>query len=219
MANLATRLVLGKYTGENIDLVTMQSPQVPFYGVKEAVLPFNMFPEVDPVLGPEMRSTGEVLGLSDTFGLAFYKAMEGSKSILPLCGTVLISVADKDKEKSVEVAGQFERLGFRIVATRGTYAHLVENGVRAEVINKLYEGRPNIEDAVRNHELDMVINTPSGTKRSKDDDSNIRKAVIRYNIPYMTTLTAALAAAKGIEEKSKRPDESVCSLQEYYRKL
>jgi len=216
MANLAAKLIMEKYTGNMIDLSVMKRPEVPYFGVKEAVFPFNMFPEVDPVLGPEMRSTGEVLGLSDSFGLAFYKAQEGSKTFLPLKGTVLISVADKDKETSVEVAMQFARFGFRIIATRGTHAYLIENGVQAELVKKLYEGRPNIEDEIKNHQLDVIVNTPSRSKRSKEDDSYIRKAAIRYNIPYMTTITAALAGVKGIEEKLMTPGEKVYSLQEYH---
>ena len=216
MANIAARLIMKNHTGISIDLSAMKKPEVPYYGVKEAVFPFNMFPEVDPVLGPEMRSTGEVLGLSDSFGLAFYKALEAGKSILPLSGSVLISVAEKDIEELVEVAKRFEQLGFRILATRGTHAYLTDKGVRAEVINKLYEGRPNIEDAIKNRQLDIIINTPSGSKRSNVDDSYIRKSAIKYNIPYMTTLTAALAGVKGIAEKVKRPNENVYSLQEYH---
>ena len=216
MANLAVRLIMEEHTGEQIDLSAMTPPSVPYYGVKEAVLPFNMFPEVDPVLGPEMRSTGEVLGLSDSFGLAFYKAMEGSKMRLPLSGAVLISVAKKDREAAAETAAQFEVLGFKIFATRGTHAYLSEKGIRAERINKLQEGRPNIEDAIKNHQLDIIVNTPSGSRRSNEDDSYIRKSAIRYNIPYLTTLTAALAAAKGIAEKAKQSGESIFSLQEYH---
>ena len=216
MANLATRLIMEPYTGGAVDLQGMKEPEIPYFGVKEAVLPFNMFPEVDPVLGPEMRSTGEVLGLADSFGLAFYKALEGSKSILPLSGSVLISVAEKDKEAALEVAKELDSLGFRILATRGTYAYLAGKGIRAEVVNKLYEGRPNIEDAIKNHQLDMIINTPSGSKRSNDDGSYIRKSAIRYNIPYLTTLTAAMASVKGITEKAKDAGEYVCSLQEYH---
>ena len=216
MANFATQLIMEKHTGRPVELSGMTRPEVPYYGVKEAVFPFNMFPEVDPVLGPEMRSTGEVLGLSDSFGLAFYKALEGSKALLPLAGSVLMSVAAKDREALVEVARQFESLGFKIIATRGTYAHLTANGIQAEVINKLYEGRPNIEDAIKNHQLDVIVNTPSGSKRSNDDDSYIRKSAIRYNIPYLTTLTAALASVKGIAEKAKSPGEKVYSLQEYH---
>ncbi|MCL1836632.1 MAG: carbamoyl-phosphate synthase large subunit [Treponema sp.] len=216
MANIATRLIMAGRTGEKIDLSAMRRPDVPYYGVKEAVLPFNMFPEVDPVLGPEMRSTGEVLGLSDSFGLAFYKALEGSKCILPLSGSVLISVAEKDREKAAEAARSFAAIGFRIFATRGTHAYLGSQGIKAEIMNKIYEGRPNIEDAIKNHELDVIVNTPSDSKRSNVDDSYIRKSAIRCNIPYITTLTAALAAVKGIAEKVQTPAEKVYSLQEYH---
>ncbi|MCL2163954.1 MAG: carbamoyl-phosphate synthase large subunit [Oscillospiraceae bacterium] len=217
MAKYAIEIIMAQCTGkEKIRLSALRTPEVPFYGVKEAVFPFNMFPEVDPVLGPEMRSTGEVLGMSDSFGLAFYKALEGSKTVLPLSGSVLLSVAEKDKERATEVAKQFELLGFKIIATRGTHAHLTSRGIKAEVINKLYEGRPNIEDAIKNSKLDVIVNTPSGTKRSADDGSYIRKSAIRYNIPYMTTLTAALAGVRGIGEKIKTPDEKVYSLQEYH---
>ena len=217
MASLATGLIMAGHTGQRLDLTAMRAPKVNYYGVKEAVLPFNMFPEVDPVLGPEMRSTGEVLGLSDSFGLAFYKALEGSKSILPLSGSVLISVAKKDREASAEAARRLESLGFKIFATKGTRAYLEAQGIKAEPIQKMYEGRPNIEDAIKNHQLDMIINTPSGSKRSSEDDSYIRKSAIRYNIPYLTTITAAVTAAKGIEEKLKNPGESVRALQEYHR--
>ncbi|MCL2796781.1 MAG: carbamoyl-phosphate synthase large subunit [Firmicutes bacterium] len=219
MADIAVRLIMAEFTGEKIDLSKMEQPHVPYFGVKEAVFPFNMFPEVDPVLGPEMRSTGEVLGLSDSFGLAFYKALEGSKTLLPLSGTVLISVAEKDKTEAGEVAREFDKLGFKIVATKGTHAYLTEKGIKAEFINKLYEGRPNITDAITNRQLDVVVNTPSDSKRSNEDDSYIRKAAIKYNIPYMTTLTAALAAAKGIGEKIKCKNERVYSLQEYHGKM
>ena len=216
MANLATKLIMEEHTGEKIDLTAMKTPEIGYYGVKEAVFPFNMFPEVDPILGPEMRSTGEVLGLSETFGIAFYKAFECTKSILPLSGSVLISVAEKDREEVYEVAKGFESLGFKVVATRGTCAFLRSKGVRAEFINKLYEGRPNIEDAIKNHQLDMIVNTPTGSRRSSSDDSYIRKSAIRYNLPYITTLTAAMAGLKGISEKIRMPNEHVLSLQEYH---
>jgi len=218
MVHLAVRLIMAEYTGEKLDLSAMKRLEVPYFGVKEAVFPFNMFPEVDPVLGPEMRSTGEVLGLSDSFGLAFYKALEGCKAVLPLSGTVLISVTDKDKEGAVEVAGHFESLGFNIVATRGTHAYLTSKGVKAVFIKKMHEGRPNIDDAIKNSNLDIIINTPSGKKHTESDDFNIRKSAIRYSIPYMTTLTAALAGVRGISEKLTKPDEDVFSLQEYHEK-
>ena len=219
MANIAIRLIMSEYVNEKIDLSTMKPPNVPYFGVKEAVFPFNMFPEVDPILGPEMRSTGEVLGLADTFGLAFYKALEGSKNKLPLSGSVLISVAPKDREEAAQVAKHFEDLGFEIYATRGTHDYLANNGIKAKVVNKLYEGRPNITDLIKNRQLDMIVNTPSGSKRSDADGSYMRKSAIRYNIPYITTLTAALASAKGIEEKLKNANEGVCSLQYYHGQL
>jgi carbamoyl-phosphate synthase large subunit len=202
--------------GEKLADMRLTHKHIPHYGAKEAVFPFDKFPEVDPVLGPEMRSTGEVLGLSGSFGLAFYKALEGGRNMLPLSGSMLISVAKKDREAAVEAARQFEALGFRIFATKGTHAYLAQQGVAAERIRKLYEGRPNIEDAIKNHQLDRIVNTPSGSKRSNDDDSYIRKSAIKYHIPYMTTLTAALAGVKGIAEKIKNPDEKVYSLQEYH---
>jgi len=219
MVDLAVRLIMAEHTGEQFDFSAMKRVDVPYYGVKEAVFPFNMFPEVDPVLGPEMRSTGEVLGLSDSFGLAFYKALEGSKTILPLSGSVLLSVTDKDKEGAYEVAKQLEGLGFRIFATAGTYTYLSSRGVKAEFIKKLYEGRPNIDDAIKNLQLDMVINTPSGDRRSAFDDSYIRKSAIRYNIPYMTTITAALAGVKGIAEKLNTTSETLSSLQEHHLRI
>jgi carbamoyl-phosphate synthase large subunit len=218
MVNLATQLIMAKHTGKQVDLSVIKRPEVSYYGVKEAVFPFNMFPEVDPVLGPEMRSTGEVLGLSDSFGLAFYKALEGCKTVLPLSGSVLISIIKKHRPEVEEVAKRFERLGFKIFATRGTQAYLTSKGVKAEFINKLQEGRPNIEDAIKNRQLDMIINTPSGSRRSEDDDSYIRKSAIKYNIPYLTTLTAALASAKGIAEKLDQSNENLRSLQEYHTK-
>ena len=181
-------------------------------------MPFSTFPEVDPVLGPEMRSTGEVLGLSDSFGLAFCKALEAAKNNLPCSGSVLISIAGKDKEPVTEVAKRFEALGFKIFATRGTLSYLAGKGIKTEVINKFNEGRPNIEDAIKNRTLDIIINTPRSSKLSSRDDSYIRKSAIRYGVPYLTTLTAALAAAKGIEEKINVKSEEVYSLQEYHKK-
>jgi carbamoyl-phosphate synthase large subunit len=216
MADMAIKLIMEKYSGKSLDLSIMEEPKVPYYGVKAPVFPFNMFPEVDPLLSPEMRSTGEVLGLADSFGLAFYKALEGSKCVLPLSGSVLISVTEKDREDSAKVAKRLERLGFRIFATKGTQTYLTDRAIHAELINKIHEGRPNIEDAIINHQMDMIVNSPSDSKHSNVDDSYIRKSAIRNNIPYVTTLTAALAGAEGIEEKLKNSNEKVFSLQEYH---
>jgi carbamoyl-phosphate synthase large subunit len=167
------------------------------FGVKEAVFPFNMYPEVDPLLGPEMRSTGEVLGLADSFGLAYYKAQEATQQRLPSEGTVLITVEHKDKNGVLEVARGFKKIGFKIKASEGTHKFLADNGIAAERICKMHEGRPNIVDAIKNGEIQLVINTPAG-RLSKYDDSYIRKSAIKYKIPYITTIAAAVAAVKGI---------------------
>ncbi|MCK4697307.1 MAG: carbamoyl-phosphate synthase large subunit, partial [Dehalococcoidia bacterium] len=193
MARVATQLMLGKKLNE----LDIKQRTIPHYGVKEAVFPFNMFPEVDPILGPEMRSTGEVLGIADSFGLAFFKAEEAAQQLLPNNGTVLITVSVKDRPAVLEVAKQFMELGFKIKATRGTRKFLSSRGIKSDLILKMQEGRPNIVDAIMNGEIQLTINTPSG-KLSQYDDSYIRKAAIKYKVPYITTLAAAAAAAKGI---------------------
>jgi len=213
MARLATQVMLGQKIK---DLNLARRPIVHF-GVKEAVFPFNMFPEVDPVLGPEMRSTGEVLGLADSYGLAYYKAEEAAQQRLPFEGTVLITLADNDKSGSLEVAQKFADLGFSLRATDGTHRYLAEHGLKTEKILKLYEGRPNIVDAIKNGEIQLVVNTPSG-RRSAHDDSYIRKAAIRYKLPYITTTAAAIAAARGIAARRQGAGE-VKSLQSYHQGL
>ena len=213
MARFATQVMLGKKLTD----LDIKKSNVPHFGVKEAVFPFNMFPEVDPLLGPEMRSTGEVLGMADSFGLAYYKAQAAAQQVLPLEGTVLITVAERDRPAVLEVARQFHKLGFSIRATNGTQAFLEEKGVPAEAIAKMHEGRPNIVDGIKNGEIQLVLNTPTG-KLSKYDDSYIRKAAIRYRIPYITTLAAALAAARGIA-RFRRGQGTVRSLQEYHKDI
>jgi len=210
MARIATQLMLGKKLRE----MNLEIRAISHFGVKEAVFPFYFYPEVDPMLGPEMRSTGEVLGMADSFGLAFYKAQNAAQNALPKEGIVLITVADKDKPAAVEVARHFMDLGFTIKATKGTQEFLKENGIQSELISKMREGRPNINDAITNGEIQMVINTPRG-KASKADDAYIRKAAIKYKIPYVTTMAAALAAAKGISACKGRSWE-VKSLQQYH---
>jgi carbamoyl-phosphate synthase large subunit len=211
MARIATQMMMNK----RMDELGLKKRNIPHYGVKESVFPFNMFPEVDPLLGPEMRSTGEVLGLADSFGMAFYKAEEAAKPSLPQEGTVMITVAAKDRSMElVEVAREFQKLGFRIMATNGTRAVLKENGIQSEMIKKIYEGRPNIDDAIKNKEIQLVINTPIG-KASQYDDSYIRKAAIKYKVPYITTIAAASAAAKGIAA-SRGGHSGAKSLQEYH---
>jgi carbamoyl-phosphate synthase large subunit len=193
MARVATQVMLGKKIAE----LGLTHGEIPHFGVKEAVFPFPMFPEVDPVLGPEMRSTGEVLGMADSFGLAFFKSQEGAKATLPTEGAVLISVSHRDRPAVTDAARKFHELGFRIKATEGTNRFLTASGIPSELIKKEHEGRPNITDGIKNGEIHLVINTPIG-RLSAHDDSYIRKAAIKYNVPYITTLTAALAAAEGI---------------------
>jgi len=213
MARAATQIMLGKKLAD----LDLKQKKIPHFGVKEAVFPFNMFPEVDPLLGPEMRSTGEVLGLADSFGLAFFKAQEAIQQMLPSEGTVLITVADPDKTSIVETAKAFVELGFKIIATEGTYKYLTEKGVEAQKVLKVYQGRPNIIDAVKNNKIQLIVNSPVG-KRSQYDDSYIRKAAIKYKIPYITTTTAAAATAKGIAARQDG-QTMVKSLQSYHRSI
>ena len=213
MARVATQLMLGMKLKD----LKLRKVVVPYFGVKESVFPFNMFPEVDPVLGPEMRSTGEVLGLGRSFGQAFFKAEEAATPALPTSGAVLITVNPNDRPAVLEVARQFSELGFRILATRGTHAFLSESGVIADFIFKVNEGRPNILDAMTNQQIQLVVNTPIG-RMGKEDDSYIRKSAVKYRVPYITTLTAAMAAAKGIAAQRQSTD-GICSLQEYHKDI
>jgi carbamoyl-phosphate synthase large subunit len=214
MARLATQLMLGTRL---VDL-GLQHRSIPHVGVKEVVLPFNMFPEVDPLLGPEMRSTGEVLGLAPSFGLAYFKAQEAAQPALPLAGTVFISVADLDKSGIVEVTRRFLEQGFRVTATAGTRAHLKEHGFDVELSHKVHEmQRPNIVDQIKSREIQLIINTPIG-KASQSDDAYIRKTAIKYKVPYITTVAAARASALGIA--AHRVGRSgVKSLQDYHRDI
>ena len=213
MAKYATQLMLNRKLSD----IDTKVRQFGYFGVKESVFPFSMFPEVDPVLGPEMRSTGEVLGIADSFGLAFYKAQEGALQKLPTEGTILITVADDDKASSLHLARRFEELGFHIMATKGTYKFFAERGIKAKLIDKIHEGRPNIVDAIKNNEIRLVVNTPSG-KTGKIDDSYIRKSAIKYKVPYITTIAAASSAVRGIEAYRKGHG-AVKSLQKYHAEI
>ncbi|PWJ48989.1 carbamoyl-phosphate synthase large subunit [Faecalicatena contorta] len=215
MVPLATDIITAEITGRPSPVPTLKEKSIPYYGVKEAVFPFNMFPEVDPVLGPEMRSTGEVLGLSSSYGEAFCKAQEATQTKLPLGGTVLISVSRKDKPEVADVAKSFSEDGFKIIATGTTYDLLIKNGIEAERVNKLYEGRPNILDMITNGKIDLIVNTPVG-KGSVHDDSYLRKAAIKAKIPYITTMAAANATARGIKHIKKYGNGDVKSLQELH---
>ena len=213
MARIATQLMLGRKLAD-FDL----KPRVfSHYGVKEAVFPFPMFPEVDPVLGPEMRSTGEVLGMGATYGEALYKAEAAAQQLLPMEGAVLITVHPADRMKALDVAWRFKALGFKIKASKGTQQFFSERGIDAEPILKLHQGRPNIVDVIKNGEIQLVINTPIG-KLGTHDDSYIRKTAIQYKIPYITTLTQGMAAAEGIAAR-RRGRLAAKSLQEYHREI
>ena len=212
MVPIATDIITSELTGNESPVPSLKEKNIPYYGVKEAAFPFNMFPEVDPILGPEMRSTGEVLGLSSHFGEAFYKAQEAVQSKLPLSGTALISVKDKDKDEIIEVAKTLESDGFRIVATSGTYKYLTEAGVKCEMVKKLQEGRPNVYDIITNGEVDLVVNSPKN-KTDVNDDSYLRKAAIKAKVPYITTASAAIATAKGIHYVKNNPGDEIKSLQ------
>lgn len=218
MVPIATDIITAELTGRPSPVPALREQKIPNYGVKEAVFPFNMFPEVDPVLGPEMRSTGEVLGLSDSYGEAFFKAQEAIQSKLPLEGTVLISVNDKDKDEVIEVARSFAGDGFRIIATAGTYDILSEAGITASKVKKMHEGRPNIYDMITNGDVHLVINSPRN-KDDVNDDSYLRKAAIKAKIPYMTTIAAARATAEGIHDIKTNGSSGVKSLQKLHSEI
>jgi len=215
MVPIATDIITAELTGRESPVAKLGERDIPYYGVKEAVFPFKMFQEVDPVLGPEMRSTGEVLGISRTPGGAFFKAEEGASATLPLEGTVLISVNRKDKDEIVEVAKLFDEAGFKIVATGTTCDTINAAGIEAEKVLKLYEGRPNILDLMTNGDIDLIVNSPAG-KESVHDDSYLRKAAIKNRIPYITTVAAARAAAEGIAYVKEDGKGNVRSLQEWH---
>ena len=218
MVPLATEIITMELTGKASPVPALKEQVIPNYGVKESVFPFNMFQEVDPILGPEMRSTGEVLGLAGSYGEAFYKAQEATQSKLPLEGAVLISVNRKDKAEVVEVAKDFADCGFKIVATGTTCDLITEAGIPAEKVKKLYEGRPNILDLITNGQIDLIINSPVGND-SVHDDSYLRKASIKAKIPYMTTIAAAKASASGIKYVKTHGNSEVKSLQALHSEI
>ena len=218
MVPIATDIITAELTGRKSPVPELKDREIPYFGVKEAVFPFNMFQEVDPLLGPEMRSTGEVLGLSRSLGGAFFKAEEGAKADLPLEGTVLISVNKQDKEEVVEIAKSFANDGFKLIATEGTCKIINDAGIECERVKKLQEGRPNILDLITNGDIQLIVNSPVG-KDSATDDSYLRKAAIKAKIPYITTIAAASAAADGIRHLRKHKFSDVKSLQEWHKEI
>jgi carbamoyl-phosphate synthase large subunit len=218
MVPIAIEVITGELTGKPSPVPNLKERSIPYYGVKEAVFPFNMFPEVDPVLGPEMRSTGEVLGISDNFGEAFFKAEEATQTVLPLEGKALVSVNDRDKTEVLEAVRDLAEAGFTFVATGKTYELIKAAGFTVEKIDKLGEGRPNVEDIIINKQVQLIINTPAG-KKAGNDGSYIRKSAIREHVPYITTMAAAKAAAKGILAVKRGQTSEVRSLQELHASI
>ena len=218
MVPIATDIITSELTGRPSPVANMKERKIPYFGVKEAVFPFNMFQEVDPVLGPEMRSTGEVLGIARTPGMAFFKAEEGANASLPLSGTALLSVNRKDKLEVVAIARALYETGFKLMATGKTCDLIEEAHLPVKRVKKLYEGRPNILDHMTNGKIQLIINSPIG-KDSAHDDSYLRKAAIKYKIPYITTMAAAKAAAEGIALAQKMGNGEVRSLQEWHAEI
>ncbi len=218
MVKIATEIITCPLTGNPSPVPALKEKTIPHVGVKEAVFPFNMFPEVDPILGPEMRSTGEVLGLGSSFGTGYYKAQEASQTILPTEGKILFSVNDRDKADLPAVAQRYYDAGFDLVATSGTYETIKAAKIPVEKVNKRFEGRPNLEDMLTNGEIAMVINTPGG-KQSAHDGSYIRKTAIKMRVPYITNMAAAKATIEGIVEIKIHGKHEVKSLQEYHKDI
>ena len=212
LARIATLLMLGKKIK---DFPELKVPNVPYVGVKEAVFPFNMFPEVDPLLGPEMRATGEVMGIADSFGLAFYKAQAAAGVALPTKGNVLLTVSDKGQ--LLPIAEKLKKMGFNIYSTEGTADFLRGNGIESVVLKKLHEGRPNLADAIKNGDIHLIVNTPIG-KNSKYDDSYIRLMAIQQKIPYITSMAAAEASVEGIKN-AQTEKISVKAIQDYHKEI
>ena len=219
MVPIATDIITSELTGRPSPVPDLKEREIPYYGVKEAVFPFNMFPEVDPILGPEMRSTGEVLGMSKSAGGAYFKAQEATKSEIPLEGTVLISLNKTERPEGPEVAKILYENGFKILATGNTYETIKAAGIPVEKVKKLYEGRPNILDHISNGDIQLIINSPAGNKESAYDDTYIRKSAIKYKVPYITTIAAGHAAAEGIDHMKKRHLGNIHSLQEWHTSI
>ena len=219
MVSIATRIIMSEHNGNPVEIGALKEKKINHYGVKEAVFPFNMFPEVDPVLGPEMHSTGEVLGLADTFGTAFYKAQEAANLTIPLKGAFFISVNDDDKEEALEVAKELSSLGFEILSTVGTARYFSERGVNASPVKKLHEGSNEIIESIESGRIQAIANTPTKTKNASDDDSYIRKSAIKKKLAYYTTVAAAKAAAVGIKEVKNKTARTVKSLQQYHSEI
>ncbi len=212
LARLAAKVMAGK-TLKELGLTTEKS--ISHVAVKEAVFPFDRFPGVDTLLGPEMKSTGEVMGIDDEFGLAYWKAQAAASNRIPRAGKIFLSVKDKDKSNTVWIARKLRELGFKLVATKGTAGYLHERGIEVDVINKVMEGRPHVVDLIKNKEINFIINTVTGSQAQKDSFS-IRRSALQYRIPYTTTISSAKAVVMAIESRLKR-ELKIKSIQEYHK--
>jgi carbamoyl-phosphate synthase large subunit len=215
LANLATKIMLGKTLEE---LKFTKEKEVRCVAVKESVFPFIRFPGVDAILGPEMKSTGEVMGIDSTFGMAYAKSQIAAGQRLPKKGNVFISVKNQDKRNIILVAKKLADLGFKILATTGTAEALKAGDIDVKILPKLHEGRPNVIDLIKDGKIHLIINTPSG-KATKEDELKIRSQAILYNVPLITTVSGAQASVSGIETLIKKKEMTVKSLQEYHRKI
>jgi carbamoyl-phosphate synthase large subunit len=213
LAKMAAMVMVGKTLKE---LGLIEEKELRHVAVKEAVFPFDRFPGVDVILGPEMKSTGEVMGIDEDFGLAYAKAQAAAKNRIPTSGKIFISVKDKDKPDTALIAKKLSDMGFQIIATRGTARYLLDQGVNAEIINKVMEGRPHVVDMIKNREVNFIINTVTGAQAQKDSLS-IRRSALQYGIPYTTTISGAKAVIRAIEMLLKK-QLSIKSIQEYHRK-
>jgi carbamoyl-phosphate synthase large subunit len=212
LARLATRLMAGESLA---DVGLIEEPQPPLQAIKEAVLPFRRFPGADTVLGPEMRSTGEVMGSATSFGMAYAKAELGAGEALPTKGTVFLSTHDKDKSALVPVAARLIELGFELMATAGTAHTLEQASQKVQTVLKVHEGRPNIEDLIRSKQVQLVINTPIG-RQAAHDDKYLRRAALDYSVPTVTTLAGARAAVEAIAAMQSEPTLSIYALQDVH---
>jgi carbamoyl-phosphate synthase large subunit len=210
VAKIAARVM----AGESLASFKLKPPRPDHVGVKEAVFPFARFPGVDTVLGPEMRSTGEVIGLDYSFEIAFAKSQIGGGSRLPRAGTVFVSVKDADKPRILEAIRLLADIGFKVIASSGTQRYLAERGVAASKINKVLEGRPHIVDAITNGDVQLVFNTTEGVTALHDSRA-LRRAALLHKVPYYTTLSGAVAAAHGIKAY-QGGDLEVRALQSYF---
>jgi carbamoyl-phosphate synthase large subunit len=214
LAKIAAKVMVGKTLKE---LGITEEREMKHISIKEAVFPFDRFPGVDTILGPEMKSTGEVMGIDKDFGRAFGKSQASSGNRLPLSGKIFISLKDKDKPSSVSIVKKLLDLGLSVIATRGTAQYLKEHGLEVEVVNKVTEGRPHIVDLIKNKDIHFVINTVSGTQAQKDSFS-IRQSALQYKIPFTTTISGAFAAVKAIETLKKKK-VNIKPIQEYHKDL